>query len=148
MSPVEILDHLIQVCIDSEKRYQHAAHDVGRDDLERFFRQQAANRKAAADELQAQRTKLGVAREESGSCSGLMDRIEMDVSVVHRMGDSGVVDWCRQDAEKVEAEYNKILNSADLPRQLRPILERQSGAVRGTVAELDRVLQAYGGPRS
>jgi uncharacterized protein (TIGR02284 family) len=148
MTPVDILDHLIQVCIDSEKRYEHAAHDVGRDDLERFFHQQAANRKAAADELQAQRTKMGVVKKESGSFSGLMDRIEMDLSVVQSMGDSGVVDWCRQDAEKVEAEYNKILNSAEVPPDLRPILERQSGAVRGTLAELDRVLQAYGGPRS
>src|SRR5689334_1412683 len=123
MSPVEILDHLIQVCIDSEKRYEHAARDVGRDDLERFFRQQAANRKAAADELQAQRTRMGVAKEESGSFSGLVDRIEMDLSVVNSMGDSGVVDWCRQDAEKVEAEYNKVLNGAGLPPELRPILE-------------------------
>jgi uncharacterized protein (TIGR02284 family) len=148
MSPVEILDHLIQVCIDSEKRFEHAARDVGRDDLERFFRRQAANRKAAADELQAQRNKMGVLKEESGTLGGLLDRIEMDLSVIHSMGDSGVVEWCREDAEKVEAEYDKILNSTDLPPELRPILERQSGDVRSALAELNRVLQAYGGPRS
>jgi uncharacterized protein (TIGR02284 family) len=148
MSPVEILDRLIQVCIDSEKRYEHAASDVGRGDLERFFRQQAANRKAAADELQARRAKLGVLKEESGSLAGMMDRIEMDLSVIHSMGDSGVVDWCRQDAEKVEAEYNQILNSSEVPADLRPVLERQSGEVRSTLSELNRVLQAYGGPRS
>jgi uncharacterized protein (TIGR02284 family) len=143
MSPVEILDRLIQVCIDSEKRYEHAASDVGRGDLERFFRQQAANRKAAADELQARRAKLGVLKEESGSLAGMMD-----LSVIHSMGDSGVVDWCRQDAEKVEAEYNQILNSSEVPADLRPVLERQSGEVRSTLSELNRVLQAYGGPRS
>ena len=148
MSPAEILDHLIQVCIDSEKRYAHAARDVGRDDLEKFFRRQAENRKAAADELQAQRRRMGILKEESGTLGGLVDRIEMDLSVIHSMGDSGVVEWCREDAEKVEAEYNKILNSSDAPPEMRPLLERHAGEVRTTLSELNRVLQAYGGPRS
>jgi uncharacterized protein (TIGR02284 family) len=148
MSPIEILDHLIQVCIDSEKRCEHAARDVGRDDLEKFFRHQAQNRKAAADELQAQRKRMGILKGESGTLAGFVDRIEMDLSVIHSMGDSGVVEWCREDAEKVEAEYNKILNGNEVSPELRPILERQSGEVRNALSELNHVLQAYGGPRS
>lgn len=148
MSPVKILDHLIEISIDSEKRYRHAANDVGRDDLEAFFNQQAANRKAAADELQAERSRMGVAKEESGTFGGLVDRLEMDLSVVHSMGDSGVVNWCRQDGEKAAAEYEEALNSTDLPPNLRPILERQLAAIRATDSELERVLRTYGGPRS
>ncbi len=148
MAPVQILDHLISVCVDSERRYRHAARDVSRDDLEAFFNQQADNRKAAADQLQAERSRMGVVKEESGTFSGLMDRLEMDLSVVHSMGDSGVVDWCRQDAEQVESEYRKALGSGDLPAQIRPVLERQLMAVRATLSELERVLKAYGGPRS
>jgi uncharacterized protein (TIGR02284 family) len=148
MSPIKILNQLIEVCVDSEKRYRHAARDVGRDDLERFFEQQAANRKAAADELRAQRTALGVVKEESGTFSGLVNRAEMDLSVVMSKGDSGVVEWCREDAEKVEKEYEEALTSVDLPPELRPIVERQLAAVRDTISELERVLRAYGGPRS
>ena len=36
MNVVEIVDRLAAVCIDSEKRYRHAANDVSRDDLEIF----------------------------------------------------------------------------------------------------------------
>jgi uncharacterized protein (TIGR02284 family) len=148
MSPVEILDRLIEICVDSEKRYQHAANDVGRDDLESFFNQQAANRKAAADQLQAERSRLGVVKEESGTFGGLVDRAEMDLSVVMSKGDSGVVEWCREDAEKTATEYKKALSSGDLPAPLRPMIERQLTAVRATISELERVLRTYGGPRS
>jgi uncharacterized protein (TIGR02284 family) len=148
MSPLEILDHLIEVCVDSQKRYTHAALDVGREDLAAFFNQQAANRKAAADELQAERHRLGELKEESGTVSGLIDRIGMDLSVVHSMGDSGVVNWCREDAKKVAAEYEKILNSGDVPPGIRPVLERQVATVNTTISELERVLKTYGGPRS
>lgn len=147
-SPVKTLEHLIEVCVDSERRYRHAAHDVGRDDLERFFEQQAANRKAAADQLDAELSRLGVAKEEKGTFGGLVDRLEMDLSVVNSMGDSGVVNWCREDAEKTAVEFQQALNSGNLPAELRPILEGQLSAIRGTIQELEQVLRAYGGPRS
>jgi uncharacterized protein (TIGR02284 family) len=148
MTQVETLDRLIETCVDSEKRYRHAARDVGRDDLESFFNQQSQIRKAAADELSAERRRLGVVKEESGTFAGFVDRLEMDLSVVHSMGDSGVVEWCREDAEKVEAEYQKALSGGDLPAPSRLIIERQLAAVRKTISELERVLRAYGGPRS
>ena len=58
MNEIEILDRLINVCIDSQKRYEHAAGDVGRLDLEKFFRRQAAERASAAKELEALRALL------------------------------------------------------------------------------------------
>jgi uncharacterized protein (TIGR02284 family) len=148
MTPVETLDHLIEISVDSEKRYRHAANDVGRSDLEDFFNRQAANRKAAADELEAERSRLGVVKEESGTFAGLVDRTEMDLSVVMSKGDSGIVEWCQEDAEKAAAEYQKALSIPDLPPSLRPKLERQLAAVGNTISELQRVLRAYGGPRS
>jgi uncharacterized protein (TIGR02284 family) len=148
MSPVEILDRLIAVCVDSEKSYRHAAKDVSRDDLEKFFNRQAESRKNAADELQAGRKRYGSNEEESGTFAGLLDRVEMDLSVVMSKGDSGVVDWCREDAEAVAAEYEKALRDNELPNDLRLMFERQLAALHATISELDRVLRAYGGPRS
>jgi uncharacterized protein (TIGR02284 family) len=148
MTPVETLERLIEISVDSEKRYRHAANDVGRKDLEDFFNRQATNRMAAADELQAERSRLGVVKKESGTLAGLVDRTEMDLSVVMSKGDSGIVEWCREDAEKTAAEYQKALSAPDLPPSLRPKLERQLAAVENTISELERVLRAYGGPRS
>ena len=112
-----------------------------------FFNQQAEIRKSAADELQAERIRMGIDKEESGTFGGLLDRLEMDFSVVMSKGDSGVVEWCRQDAQEVVGEYEKAL-AETLPANLRSILERQMGAVRNAVSELERVLRTYGGPRS
>ena len=53
MNPEPILDWLISICVDSQKRYHHAALDVGKEYLARFFNQQAEARKRAADDLQA-----------------------------------------------------------------------------------------------
>lgn len=147
MTPIEILDRLVSVCVDSEKSYRHAANDVSRDDLEGFFNRQAELRKSAADELQAERIRLGETKEESGTFGGTLDRLEMDFSVVMSKGDSGVVEWCREDAEKLVGEYEKAL-AETLPANLRPILEHQLGTVRGAISELERVLKTYGGPRS
>ena len=147
MTTPEILDHLIEVCVDSEKRYRSAANDVGKAKLEQFFNQQANARKRSADELAVERQRLGGSGDESGTLGGFMDRTAMDLSVVMSMGDTGVVDWCREDEEKVIAEYEKALANNFVPTT-RTKIEDQLAQSRATLASLEKVLKAYGGPRS
>src|SRR5216683_4769023 len=145
MTTREILDHLIQVRVDSEKRYRSAANDVGKAKLEQFFNQQADARKRSADALNVERQRLGGNGEESGTLGGLVDRAAMDFSVVMSMGDSGVVEWCRKDSEDVLAEYRKAL-AANLSPKVREIVERQRREAETTMATLEEVLREYGGP--
>src|SRR5580698_11063853 len=114
------LDRLISVAMDSHKRYQHAALDVGKEYLVRFFNQQSAIRQRHADELQLERKKLGSKKSESGSVGGTLDTAAMDFSVVMSMGDTGVVDWCRKDAETAAEEYRTALADNPSP-QVRAI---------------------------
>jgi uncharacterized protein (TIGR02284 family) len=147
MTTPEILDHLIEVCIDSEKRYRSAANDVGKAKLEQFFNQQADARKRSADELVVERQRVGGNGDESGTLHGLVDRAAMDFSVVMSMGDTGVVDWCREDEEKVIVAYEKAL-AHDFVPATRKKIEDQLAQSRATLASLEKVLKAYGGPRS
>jgi uncharacterized protein (TIGR02284 family) len=147
MNPETILDPLISICVDSQKRYHHAALDVGKEYLARFFNQQSEARKRAADELQAQRARLGSTEQKSGSVAGLIDRTAMDFNVVMSMGDTGVVEWCRNDAEVAGAEYEKAIAEHPSP-EIRSLLERQLGEIRTTVVSLESVLREYGGPKS
>ena len=147
MNIVEILDHLIAVSIDSEKRYRHAAKDVERTSLEKFFQSQAFNRKAAADELSTERMKIKGEANEHGTLSGLADRTALDLSVVMSKGDTGVMEWCREDDEQVIAEYEKALGEK-LPEQLQLMLERQLKQVRSAVGKLEGTLSVFGKPRS
>ncbi|HLI81527.1 MAG TPA: PA2169 family four-helix-bundle protein [Candidatus Binataceae bacterium] len=143
----EMLDRLISVAVDSEQRYRHANLDVSRERLGRFFTAKADERKRMADELEAQRERLGIHKSEHGSFGGVLKRIEMEINVQMSMGDTGVVDWCRKEAEDVIEEYQKAL-AQDLPAQLRTIVERQLAEVRRTVQSMDQELALYGGPRS
>lgn len=147
MNLAQILDHLIDVCTDSEKRYHHAALDVGKSYLERFFNEQSARRRRAADQLRIERARLGPDGHESGTVAGFVDRTAMDFNVIMSMGDTGVVDWCRKDAQTVIDEYRAAL-AQDLPAPLRNMLERQLNEVRDAAASLEHVLETYGGPRS
>jgi uncharacterized protein (TIGR02284 family) len=150
MTKLEIMDNLVKVCIDSAERYRRAAADVGKEKLVQFFQQQEAARRRDADELNLERKRLGgeteKAGKESGSVGGFIDRTAMDLSVVMSKGDTGVVEWCREDAEKVSAEYEKALSEVD--GTTRALLERQLAENRATLASLDEVLKPYGHPRS
>jgi uncharacterized protein (TIGR02284 family) len=91
MNIVDTLDRLIAVSIDSEKRYRHAAKDVERTRLEKFFQWQARNRKAAADDLNAERMKIKNGAKRHGTLTGLADRTALDFSVVKSKGDTGII---------------------------------------------------------
>ena len=147
MEPIQILDHLIEICVDSENRYRSAAGDVGKADLEQFFNQQAASCKRNADELDVERKRLGGGGDESDTFAGLFDRTAMDFNVIMSMGDTGVVEWCREDAQSAIDEYVKALTQ-ELPLSARAAVILQLIQHRSTLASLEKVLRSYGGPRS
>lgn len=147
MTSSEVLDRLIAVCVDSEKRYLHAADDVGKQEFEQLLNRQAQARHRDAAELERYRTGTNGASRESGTFAGMVDRIAMDFNVAMSMGDTGVVDWCKQDLKAVIGEYEKAL-SENLPAEALAAVTRQLAGNRAALVELDDVLRAYGGPRS
>jgi uncharacterized protein (TIGR02284 family) len=147
MDTAEILHNLISTCVDSEKRYRHAAKDVERANLEAFLNRQADSRKNAASALQAERYRLGIDERKSGSVAGFVDREALDFSVIMSKGDTGVIEWCREDDEKVIREYQKALNE-NLSQDLRKTIEHQLEQIRASVAKEEDVLRLFGGPKS
>jgi uncharacterized protein (TIGR02284 family) len=147
---LEWLDKLTKTCVDSAEEYRHAAADVGKEKLVQFFKSQEAARRRDADELNFERRQMGGEAEksgqESGSAGGFIDRTALDLSVVMSKGDTGVVDWCRQDAKDVIAEYEKAI--PDFTGRARDTLERQLAENRATLTALEDVLRPYGRPRS
>jgi uncharacterized protein (TIGR02284 family) len=151
MTNLETLDNLVKICVDSAERYRRAAADVGKEKLVQFFDRQQAVRRRDADELNLERKRMGgegeKAGKESGSVGGFFDRAEMDLNVVMSMGDTGVVEWCRQDVKDVITEYEKALRQ-DFPATTRATLERQLAENQATLAALEKILKPYGHPRS
>ena len=147
MKTCEILEHLIAIDIDSEKRFRHAAGDVERANFEHFFNQQADERHRFARELEAVQQNLGFDRTNSGTFGGFIDREAMDFSVAMSKGDTGILEWCRHDDEEIIGEYEKALDG-NPPTELRYIVERQLHDIRAAVVSEEDVLRLFGGPRS
>ena len=151
MTNLETLDNLIKICVDSAERYRRAAADVSKENLVQFFKRQEAMRRRHADELNLERKRLGGDGEkpgkESGSVGGFIDRAEMDLNVVMSMGDTGVVEWCLEDAKEVISEYQKAVQQ-DFPATTRATLERQLSENQATLTALEKILKPYGHPRS
>ena len=147
MKVAEVLDRLIAISVDGEKRYRHAANDVERASLEAYFEWQAYNRKTAADELKEVRRRLYGEGQEHGTMAGFADRAALDFSVVMSKGDTGVVEWCREDDTLVTAEYETAL-AEDLPDEVRLLLQRQLERVRMAISNLEKVISVFGRPRS
>jgi uncharacterized protein (TIGR02284 family) len=151
MTNLETLDNLVKICVDSAERYRRAAADVGKENLVQFFKRQEAMRRRHADELNLERRRLGGEGEhsgkESGSVGGFIDRAEMDLNVAMSMGDTGVVEWCLEDAKEVISEYQKALQQ-DFPATTRATLERQLSENQATLSALEKILKPYGHPRS
>jgi uncharacterized protein (TIGR02284 family) len=141
------LNELVQFSIDAQKRYRNAADHASISELEVFLRAQSERRQAAAVELQGAILRMGGEPRDSGTLKGDIERLGIDASVAMSMGDSGLVDWCRDEAENLEEHYQEAL-SEDLPLESRTIVARQAAALRETIGELDGILAAYGGPRS
>jgi uncharacterized protein (TIGR02284 family) len=150
MTKLETLDNLVKTCIDSAERYRRAADDVGKEYLVQFFNQQESARRRDADALNLLRKRLGgegeQAGKESGSVGGFIDRTAMDLSVAMSKGDTGVVEWCLEDARDVITEYEKALRDAD--GTTRSTLEHQLAESRASLTALEKVLKPYGHPRS
>ena len=77
---------------------------------------------------------------------GFIERTAMDVSVAMSKGDTGVVDWCRQDVVDVIAAYQKAV--PEFTGTTRSVLEHQLAENQATLAALEDVLKPYGHPRS
>ncbi|HUA33166.1 MAG TPA: PA2169 family four-helix-bundle protein [Candidatus Binataceae bacterium] len=147
MDTCKILERLIAVDIDSEKRFRHAAGDVERANFEHFLNQQAEQRHRFVRELQAVQEGLGFKSTDSGTLAGFIDREALDLSVAMSKGDTGVLEWCRRDDEEIIGEYEKALDEKP-PAELRNLIERQLHDIRAAVITESDVLRLFGGPHS
>jgi uncharacterized protein (TIGR02284 family) len=147
MKPNEVLERLVSVAHDSETRLRHAAKDVSKEYLVRFFEDQARARRIAREQLEVELQRVGGNDRDGHTIGGVLDTIAMDINVIHSMGDTGVVDWCRKDAEQVIHQYDKAL-AENLPADIKSLLQRQRSEITNAIGSMERVLAEYGGPRS
>ncbi len=127
---VSVVHHLIERAKDGEKGYRTASQDVHEEDLKSLFRQYAVQRDSMITELQDQLHRFGKTDNESGSIEGTVHRAWLDLSSAIVARDrKRILSECERGEDYAVAAYEKALK-ADLPQELKTIVEKQYQLVK------------------
>lgn len=122
---VSRLNDLIETSKDGEKGFRAAAERAGSAELKTVFEMGAQRCAQGANELQALVYRLGGSPDNSGSISGAVHRGWVDVkSAVSGNDDLAVLEEVERGEDYAVERYRNALN-ADLPAEVRAVVERQ-----------------------
>jgi len=126
---IATLNDLIETCKDGEQGFRTAADAVRDPSIKQLFVQYAEQRAQFAAELQREVTRLGGEPEQSGSVSGSLHRGWMNLkSAITGQDEASVVAAAEEGEDVARSSYEKAL-AAELPPDVRRVVERQSAAV-------------------
>ena len=128
---ISVLNNLIETCKDGQNGFQTAAEGVKRSDLKTLFGQYSQQRAKFAGELQAEVLRLGGDPTETGSVAATLHRGWIDIkSAVTGQDENAVITECERGEDSAVANYKDALADANLPADIRAIVERQAAQVK------------------
>jgi uncharacterized protein (TIGR02284 family) len=129
---ISTLNGLIETCKDGEQGFRDAAEGVQRSDLKSLFNEYSRQRAQFASELQMEVARIGGSPETSGSVAGAIHRRWIDVkSAVSGKDDHAILEEAERGEDSAVKNYQEAL-AADLPADLRSIVQKQSEKVLET----------------
>jgi uncharacterized protein (TIGR02284 family) len=133
---VDTLNDLIETCKDGEEGFRTCAEDIRNAELKTMFTTAAQRCAQAAQELQAEVSRLGGKPERKSSLSGSVHRRWVDIKqAIMGKDDAAVLAECERGEDVAKSSYQKAL-AKDLPPAIRAIVERQ---YQGVLQHHDRV---------
>ena len=122
---VDTLNDLIETCKDGEEGFRTCAEDIRNPGLKSTFTTAAQRCAQAAQELQAEVSRLGGKPERKGSLSGSAHRRWVDIKqAIMGKDDAAVLAECERGEDVAKSSYQKAL-AKDLPPSIKAIVERQ-----------------------
>ena len=138
---VSTLNDLIETCRDGQKGYQAAADGVTNGELKSLFLEYSRQRASFVGELQDEVRRLGGDPQQTGSIAATLHRGWIDIkSAVTGEDEGAVISECERGEESAVENYREALD-ADLPTNVRAIVERQFSKIksaRDRIAALER----------
>jgi uncharacterized protein (TIGR02284 family) len=127
-----ILNDLIETSRDGELGFRTAAEDTKTASLRQVFQRCSQDCATAAADLQALITRMGGNPQERGSVAGAIHRgwVNLKAAASGRT-DLAILEECERGEDVAKARYRKALDEAELPSDIRMIVQRQyEGATR------------------
>ena len=133
---LELLHELIETCRDGETGYVHAAAIINDPELKLYFTEQAKERTRLLAELTEEAKRVGESEPDiSGSVAGVLHRVWFEAKADLGLGDQAILNSVELGEDAAKKTYKEALD-ADLPDQVRALVERQAQSV---LAAHDRV---------
>lgn len=143
---ISVLNNLIETCKDGQNGFQTAAEGIKRSDIKSLFYQYSQQRAQFAGELQNEVLRLGGDPEQSGSVAASLHRGWINIkSAVTGEDENAVLAEAERGEDTAVASYKDALADANLPADVRAIVERQYAQVQEAhdrVRNLERATDA------
>lgn len=120
---VRVLNHLIEVTIDSMLGYAEAAKDAQRPEFKDLFDRRASDRQRVASSLQAKVRELGGSPADEGTLAASVHRVFVDLRSVISKGDQAVINEVERGEDYIKAKYETALKDDDISTPARQVIQ-------------------------
>ncbi len=130
---LEALTSLVETCQDAERGFRTAADVVADPALKRLFSVYAHQRAEFADDLERELVRLGGTPQKHGTLAGALHRALMNLrAAIGSREKQIVIEEAERGEDAAIAAYEKALQIASLPADVRAVIDRQAARVRET----------------
>ena len=140
---VDILNDLIETCLDGEIGFRACAGHADALELKNVFQKRSADCSHAATDLRVHVLRLGGEPKESGTTAGALHRGWLAVrSTLTGYGDHALLDECETGEDHALGAYRKALKQA-LPTDIHTLVERQMDGVQRNQEQIRALREKY-----
>jgi len=138
------LNNLIETSKDGEQGFRTSAENAQSAELKQLFMRRAEDCARGAAELQAIVARLGKEPEDSGSVAGAIHRgwVNLKAAVANR-DDLAILEECERGEDVAKAAYRSALEDADLPADIRAVVQKQYDGVLRNHDEVRNLRDRY-----
>lgn len=120
---VRVLNHLIEVTIDSMLGYAEAAKDAHRPEFKDLFDRRASDRQRVAAGLQEQVRQMGGSPADEGTLAASVHRVFVDLRASLSKGDQAVINEVERGEDHIKSKYETALKDDDLSTPARQAIQ-------------------------
>ena len=138
------LNNLIETSKDGEQGFRTSAENAKSPELRQVFMRRAEDCARGAAELQAIVARLGKEPEDSGSVAGAIHRgwVNLKATIAKR-DDLAILEECERGEDVAKAAYRSALEDADLPAEIRAVVQKQYDGVLRNHDEVRNLRDRY-----
>ena len=134
---VDNLQQLLEKNYDAQKGFAKAMEDAKNPRLKKYLQQQSAQRSRFANELTQEIRNLNANPKESGSFTGDLHRLWIDIkSSVAGNEDEAVLEECIRGEKASWEEYNNTLKNQSFPPQISQVVQKQAAEIHNTLTNV------------